>query len=252
MTVLYCVVQTPPSVDLPPGGLPGAGAPRALPLKGGLTAIVATLPDRDYSEDAVSAKLRDMAWVSSAALGHEQLLEHVMRTASAVLPMKLLTLFSGDDRLVQDLTRQRKRLERAAAQVAGCDEYGLRLVALDGSAEPPQGAGVSKPASGTAFLERKKQVRDVAREQASRRAAYAADVFDGLSGVSRDAVARPLQADDAERPLLDAAFLVARDEQQHFGAAAEALAARAADAHCLFKLTGPWPPYHFVQVDDAS
>ena len=252
MTVLYCLIQSAAPAAPPSGGLPGAERPRMLSLSGGLTAIVGTLPDDAYAPDVVNEKLRDMDWVSKAALGHEQLLEAVMRTADAVLPMKLLTLFSGDDRLVKDLAKQRVRLTRAAARVAGCDEYGLRIVAIDAGAEPAQGASPGRPSSGTAFLERKKQVRDDAREQAARRAAFAADAFDGLSDVSRGSVARAVQADDAERPLLDAAFLVARDEQVDFGRAADALAARAAGAHCLFKLTGPWPPYHFVQVDDAS
>jgi hypothetical protein len=249
VTVLYCVVQAPASVDVPSGGLPGAEAPRVLPLSGGLTAIVATLPDRDYAPEVVNDKLRDMDWVAKAAVGHEQLLEAVMRSATAILPMKLLTLFSGDDRLLKDLAKQRARLTRAAAHVAGCEEYGLRIVALDAEAAAGE---AGRPASGTAFLERKKQARDDARAQAAGRAAFAREAFETLAGASRDAVSRPVLADDAERPLLDGAFLVAADQKAAFGRAADALGARAGREHCVFKLTGPWPPYHFVQVDRAS
>lgn len=251
MTVLYCVVQAPASIDVPPGGLPGAEAARALSLSGGLTAIVATLPDDEYAPEAVEAKLGDMDWVANAALGHQTLLEGVMPLAAAVLPMKLLTLFSGDDRLLTDLRSERARLARAAARVAGCEEYGLRIVALDG-APPAAASAPDRPASGTAFLERKKQARDEARDQAARRATFAHEVFEALARASRDAVSRPVQNDDLERPLLDAAFLVAVDQRGAFGRAADALGARAAAEHCLFKLTGPWPPYHFVGMDDAS
>lgn len=251
MTVLYCLIHTDGAATLPPGGLPGAERPRALALPGGLTAIVATVPDDTYAPDVVNARLRDMDWIAKAALGHEQLIESVMRSADAVLPMKLLTLFSGDERLVKDLSKQRARLERAAANVAGCEEYGLRIVALDG---PPAGSaesGFARPSSGTAFLQHKKQVRDDARDQAARRGVFARDAFDALAAACRDAVSRPVQGDDVERPLIDAAFLVAKDERGAFGRAAESLGARAAAEHCVFKLTGPWPPYHFVQVDHA-
>lgn len=249
MTVLYCLIQAREPLTLPPGGLPGAEPPRALPAAGSLTAIVATLPDRDYAPDVVNDKLRDMDWVAKAAVGHEQLLEAVMQSATAILPMKLLTLFSGDDRLLKDLATQRARLTRAAAHVAGCEEYGLRIVALDAE---PAAAEAARPASGTAFLERKKRARDDTRAQAARRAAFAREAFEALAGASRDAVSRPVLADDVERPLLDAAFLVAADQKAAFGRAADALGARAAGEHCVFKLTGPWPPYHFVQVDRAS
>ena len=250
MTVLYCVVRASAPLDLPHGGLPGAEAPRQLSLPGGLVAVVASLSDTEYSPGAVEARLRDMDWVSKAALGHEQLLEAIMRSARAVVPMKLLTLFSSDERVLADLAKQRKRLERAAAAVEGCEEYGLRVVALD-SAQGAE-AGIARAPSGTAFLERKKQMRDTAREQASRRAAFAREAFETLAAASRDAVSRPIQSDDVERPLVDAAFLVGADERQAFGRAADALRARASIEHCLFKLTGPWPPYHFVQMDHAS
>ena len=249
MTVLYCLADIDPGAALPPGGLPGAARARALAVPGGLTAIVATLPDAEYTPEIVNQHLRDMDWVSKAALGHQQLLEAVMRMSAAVLPMKLLTLFSGDERLLKDLAAQRRTITRAAARVRGCDEYGLRIVARDAA---PAAQASGKPSSGTAFLERKKQARDESREQAARRAVFAREAFETLTNVSRDAVSRPVQQDEVERPLLDAAFLVARDEQAAFGRAAEALGARANAEFCLFKLTGPWPPYHFVQMSHAS
>jgi hypothetical protein len=144
VTVLYWLGQTDNPRTLPPGGLPGAGPARALALPYGLTAIVATLPQGLYSLDAVNEKMRDMDWVSMAALGHEQLLESVMRSSRALLPMKLLTLFSGDDRLIKDLAKQRRMLARAATHVAGCEEYGLRLFALEGGPEP---ASAARPSS---------------------------------------------------------------------------------------------------------
>ena len=211
--------------------------------------MAATLPDTEYSADAVNQKLRDIDWVSKAAIGHEQLLERLMPTSRALLPMKLLTLFSSDERMVKDLAKQRKLLARAAAHVAGCEEYGLRIFALDAAAEPPAGGAA---ASGTAFLERKKLVRDQARERAAARAQFAREAYEALAATARDAVMRPLESDEIERPLLDAAFLVAAGEKPGFGQASERLKAGAAEAHCSFKLTGPWPPYHFVQVEHAS
>ncbi|MDQ3070847.1 MAG: GvpL/GvpF family gas vesicle protein, partial [Acidobacteriota bacterium] len=167
MTVLYCLVQSSrTAVSAPAGGLPGAGRPRAVPLEGGLTAIVATLPDHLYAPDVVNEKLRDMNWVSEAAIGHEGVLETIMKTGATVLPMKLLTLFSGDARMTSELARQRKALLAAATRVAGCEEYGLRVAPIDAS---PAARAADRPASGLAFLERKKQVRDDARERSALR-----------------------------------------------------------------------------------
>ena len=247
MTVLYCLVHSDNPVTAPrASGLPGAGAARAVPLDGGLTAIVATL---DITPEAINARLADVDWVSQAAIGHEALIESVMQSAATVLPMKLLTLFSSDARLVKDLAAQRKRLAQAAAHVAGCREYGLRIVAAgpDGVTET-----AARPSSGLAFLEQKKQARDATRDRASRRAAFARDAFESLAGAARDAVQRPIAADEIERPLLDAAFLVGPRDTAAFATASDRLAASAEAAHCAFRLTGPWPAYHFVQVTNAG
>jgi hypothetical protein len=245
VTVLYCVVQADAIPAPPSGGLPEAGAPRALSIGGSLYAIAATVSDKAYAQDVIDAKLRDVDWVSQAAIGHEALIEAVMASAPTVLPMKLLTLFSSDERLAKDLKARRKPLERAAARVAGCREYGLRVVAMGAPADTPGEPG-DRPSSGLAFLERKKQVRDVARDRASARLDFAREAYTALAAAARDAVQRPVVADEAERPLLDAAFLVAPENTAAFARASEDLAARAAQAHCVFTLTGPWPAYHFV------
>ncbi|MDQ3171180.1 MAG: GvpL/GvpF family gas vesicle protein [Acidobacteriota bacterium] len=248
MTVLYCLVHSETPVTAPPGqGLPGAGPARAVLLDGGLTAIVSTI---EMTPDAVNAKLADVDWVSKAAIGHEALIESVMQPAATVLPMKLLTLFSGDARLVKDLASQRKTLVKAAARVAGCREYGLRVVAAGPAGAETEPAG--RPSSGLAFLERKKQARDATRDRGARRAAFARDAFESLAGAARDAVQRPVAADEIERPLLDAAFLVAPENTAAFAEASERLSAEAEEAHCAFRLTGPWPAYHFVQVENAG
>lgn len=245
MTALYCVIDTEKAPTLPADGLPGAAPPRALAIAGGLTAIVATVPDEEYAPEAVEAKLRDMDWVSRAALGHERVIEAAMQDAIAVLPMKLLTLFSGDARVMTDLARRRARLAKAAARVAHCQEYGLRITAR--SDEAPRASG-ERPSSGLAFLERKKQVRDAARERAADQVTFAREAWEALSGAARDAVQRPAAADADERPLLDAAFLVGPEDRQAFAVASERLSEAAEAAGCVMTLTGPWPPYHFVQA----
>ena len=256
MTVLYCVIQSDRAPGAFPGtvpGLPGAAPPRVLPLAGGLAAVVATLPDDEYDPESVNAKLRDMEWVSRAAIGHEQVIDAMMAAAPAVLPMKLLTLFSSDARLTADLKTRRPKLSKAAARVSGCQEFGLRVTpagpaggpASDDDAKP---AAADRPPSGLAFLERKKAARDQSRERAGRQAAFAREAWEALAGAARDAVQRPIAGDAIERPLLDAAFLVGAGERDAFARASERLAAAAGAAGCAVTLTGPWPPYHFVQA----
>jgi hypothetical protein len=47
--------------------------------------------------------------------------------------------------------------------------------------------------------------------------------------------------------LLDAAFLVPEDRAAAFESVVARCAERLADRACEVTLTGPWPPYHFIE-----
>ena len=113
------------------------GAPRAVEIARGLYAIVADAPASRYNQTVIERHLTDLDWVSRAAVAHEAVVEHFI-DARAVLPMKLFTIFSNDDRAVAHLQRERLRLSVAARRVAGQHEWGVRVL-LDSSravAEP--------------------------------------------------------------------------------------------------------------------
>ncbi len=60
----------------------------------------------------------------------------------------------------------------------------------------------------------------------------------------------PLRADRSTGVVMTAAFLVERDLWDQFAAEVDAQAERALGA--TFSLTGPWPPYDFVQMQFGS
>lgn len=60
----------------------------------------------------------------------------------------------------------------------------------------------------------------------------------------------PLRADRSTGVVMTAAFLVERDLWDQFAAEVDAQAKRALGA--TFSLTGPWPPYDFVQMQFGS
>ena len=60
----------------------------------------------------------------------------------------------------------------------------------------------------------------------------------------------PLRADKSAGVVMTAAFLVEQDQWEQFKAEVDALAQRSAGV--TFALTGPWPPYDFVQMQLGS
>jgi hypothetical protein len=243
-TYVYGLLErkTRPAVDRAPSGPPGLGPLRALPVRDGLWLLAATAPLARYGADAIERGLQDLDWVSRCALGHERVVESFL-TAGTLLPMKLFTLFTGDAAALERSRGDAPRVARLLRRLRGKAEWGVRLRRTGQAAAPRTAAGAAR--SGREFLQRKLQERVVRRETAAGDGRAADRVFRELKRHAAAAVRKPL-ADEAGRLLLDAVFLATKTGA---GVLRREVAARAravrADGLELV-LTGPWPPYHFL------
>jgi Gas vesicle synthesis protein GvpL/GvpF len=253
-TYLYCLVRDSrePPLDTAPPGLAGFASPRTLAAVDDLWLVAADAPLPEYASETIQDRLSDLSWVSACALAHEAVVEH-FASAAAVLPMKLFTLFSSDERALAHVRDNREELSRALDRVAGSVEWGVR-VRLDETrareilADEAREAA-SRSSAGTSFLLRKKLEQDATRSLAGRLRAEMEEVFAELSEGAAEAIRRePATPPEAGgRLLLDAAFLVPSQSRADFEALVERCASRLAPRGCEVTLTGPWPPYHFVE-----
>lgn len=256
-TYVYCLLRdpAPPDPAGAPAGLPGAAPPRLLALDpeadpGGsangdpLWLVVADVPLPEYGEAAIGARLEDLSWVSERALAHEALVEH-FAGAGALVPLKLFTLFAGDERAKAHFARELPGLRPALERVAGRVEWGVRVRHDPSrSAGESEGDGADRPASGRDFLLRKRAQRDAARRAPAAARQAAEEAYRDLA--ERAVEARRREPEAGTPLVLDAAFLVDRVDRECFVDAVDAAARRLDEAACELTLTGPWPPYNFV------
>src|SRR5438034_5739949 len=115
---VYCVIasQRAPRRRRATRGLPGTGPVRLLDAGGGLYIVVADAPLKQYGEDAINRGLADLEWVSRAAVAHERVIES-FNGAAAILPMKLFTIFTNDERALAHVAAERKRLDALVKRV---------------------------------------------------------------------------------------------------------------------------------------
>jgi len=256
-TYLYCLVRSArePSLRAAPAGLPGAGRPRAIDAGGGLWLVVADAPLQRYGEKPIERGLRDLAWVSSVAVPHEAVVEHVAKSGT-VVPMKLFTLFRSDTRALEHVAKRRKRIDRVVERIEGREEWGLRdlldeTAALRRARDDAQ--AVAPGAPGAAFLLRKKKEHDLAREVIEHARDRADGLFELLAVQADDARRRPPPPGEiGKRVLLDAAFLLQRKKAKAFQTKVRAEAKKLADRDYQLTLTGPWPAYTFVSDPEAQ
>jgi hypothetical protein len=250
-TYVYCLVRSleAPSLDGAPEGMPGTSGLRLIPVEDGFWLAATDAPLSSYGSEEIERRLPDLDWVSERALAHEAVVEH-FASLGTVLPMKLFTLFHGDERAAAQIRERREEIGRVLDRIAGRVEWGVRVHFREDEARRQALASAQdgpRPASGTSFLQRKKAEKESARDLAGKVRIEAQSAYDELARHAVEAQRRePAPGEAGARLLLDAAFLVPSGDGEDFETAVRHQAERLAGHSCEVTLTGPWPPYNFL------
>lgn len=224
---LYGIVGFPPPLRWRIQGL--AGNPVFLVTHGDLAAVVSRSPVRPWPPDAVHLSR------------HEAVVEEVMG-CRAILPVRFNTILAADQGIFMLLEERAREFRASLERVAGKVEMGLRVLwepPRETEASDAQEAGA--PGPGTQYLRRKLTEE---RRSARTRAAGERLIQELHPRFHSLAVESRLQRFLTDRLLLSGAYLV---ERYRVGPFQEAVAkAREELSRLRFLLTGPWPPYHFV------
>ncbi|KXK60675.1 hypothetical protein AWW66_17485 [Micromonospora rosaria] len=234
-----------------PGTLAGivgiAGTPvRAVPAAG-LVAVVSDAPLTEYGEEALRRNLEDLTWLEQTARAHHAVVAALSR-AAVVVPARLATVHSDDDRVTRVLVERRDEFAGTLARLADRDEWGVKGYVVPGppppAAEPTGGGG----GAGAAYL-RRRRAQLTAREEGQQIAADAAaavhTALAGYAAAARRHAPQDRRLSGASTAMaLNGAYLVDRDRVDHFADLVRGLADR--HPQLRLELTGPWPPYSFV------
>src|ERR1700674_3963301 len=115
---VYCVIsaKTRPRLSRAASGLPGTSPVRLLDVERGLWVAVADAPLSRYGEATINR-----------GLAHEDVIESFIGE-TAVLPMKLFTIFTSDARALEHIAAQRTRIAGLVKRVGNHQEWGVRVV----------------------------------------------------------------------------------------------------------------------------
>jgi hypothetical protein len=242
-TYVYCLVQSakPPSLRGVPASVPGAGKPRLLAIDRGIWAVVADAPLERFTGEQLQQDMQDVEALSRHAVAHAAVIEFFFRRA-AVIPLKLFTLFSTDEKVLAHVRGQLATLTRLFAALRGFEEWGVRVIAGDAEAESARALS-----SGHDYLQVKKRLN--AHTAAPPRATIRTidNALRSLGSLAAKTRKETLPAAGRGRPYAAAAsFLVAARRREMWKKQAAKLAAALSGQGHRLEMSGPWPPYHFV------
>jgi hypothetical protein len=240
---VYGIAEADPALER----MPGVGTI----CRGSLAALVREVPLEEFDEAVLPERLNDREWLERNARAHEDVLESAA-AVTTVVPLRFGTIYRHPDQVAQMLDERAEELATTLERVRGHVEFGVKVWAnldaiagsLDASAGDPAAGG-----QGAAYLQRRRQEQERARELAALCVDLAGEAHARLSAVAADAVAnRPQPAEltgRSEAMLLNGAYLVAEGDDRLRGEV-ERLAAGHAELGIEYELTGPWPPHNFT------
>jgi hypothetical protein len=220
------------------------GAPPALLHHHGLVAVVSTVPEADFCEEALKAHLEDLDWLAATARAHQGVVD-ALTTVTTPLPLRLATVFRDDSALRTMIESREDDFRRLLDRLHDRVEWGVKVYLEPEPAEAEPAA--ARPASGRDYL-RSRRARSHAQEEKWQRAErFAGSLHERLAERAEDFRLHPPQnsalSGATGQNVLNAAYLVPRAHSEEFVELVDRTKDEAPGIRV--ELTGPWAAYSF-------
>ncbi|MFI9645258.1 GvpL/GvpF family gas vesicle protein [Streptomyces sp. NPDC052040] len=238
-----------------PAGVAGV-PPRQLP-HGGLIAIVGTVPEEDFAEEPLRARLEDLDWLTATARAHQGVID-ALTSVTTPLPLRLATVFRDDSGVRAMLEEREQDFHRALDRLEGRVEWGVKVYAEAERTEQKdratESAAAGKAASGRDYLRQRRLRHHAQEEMRATVDRFAGQLHDTLSGCAEDSLLHapqnPALSGVSARNVLNAAYLVPRSDSESFVERVER--EKSGIPGVRVELTGPWAAYSFSAVEGRS
>ncbi len=184
-------------------------------------------------------------------LAHERVNETVMREYT-VIPMSFGTIFKTREDIVELLRSAAEAFGDVLNKMQNKLEFGLKVLwdrdqaIREVEADDEDISRLKKEISsqkGPTYFARMQYGRLIDSALHARSERYVADILEQLREVS---VASRINKPIGDKMIMNAAFLISRDQEAAFDTKVKSIAGRF--DKLTFKYTGPWPPYNFVNI----
>lgn len=263
---VYAIVAHDDFPVLPETGIDPA-RPVELMAVANVQAVISRVRNELFNEESVRAGLQNKTWLAAHVLAHQGVMDWLVSTGAAVIPMRFCTLYPDAGALKTSLARHDRALQAELDRLQGKQEWGvkqsvnlslLQKAIAEGNAglagvemdeaiarQRKQIAGMS---TGAAYLLQKRLTTLIAERAQSVAFAIADDTLRRLTEAAEAAVTSDLPQDQPD-VCLNAAFLVETARYAEFHTELERLAETYATVGVHYELIGPWPAHHFLHLD---
>ena len=236
---VYCIIESSEPLRFGPIGV------------GADPSDVYTVHYKNLAAVVSDAPLEVLDSTRENVLAHERVNETVMHEHT-VIPMSFGTIFKTREDIVELLRSAAEAFGDVLNKMQNKLEFGLKVLwdrdqaVREVEHEDEDISRLKKEISGQkgpTYFARMQYGRLIDSALQSRSERYVAEILEQLRDVS---VASRINKPIGDKMIMNAAFLIARDQETAFDAKVKMIATRF--DRLTFKYTGPWPPYNFVNI----
>jgi hypothetical protein len=236
---VYCIIESADPLRFGPIGI------------GADPSDVYTVHYRNLAAVVSDAPLEVLDSTRENVLAHERVNETVMREHT-VIPMSFGTIFKTREDIVELLRSAAEAFGDVLNKMQNKLEFGLKVLwdrdqaVREVEQDDEDISRLKKEISGQkgpTYFARMQYGRLIDSALQARSERYVADILEQLREVS---VASRINKPIGDKMIMNAAFLISRDQETAFDAKVKSIAGRF--DKLTFKYTGPWPPYNFVNI----
>lgn len=226
---------------------------------GSLVAYATYVSEKEFGQQAFEKNLKNIDWVKNKALIHQQLVDEVFQQVT-IIPLKFGSVFTSEEQLIASIKPKINHYLAILDQIEGKSEWSLKLyfdkdkldAALQKSDEMQQVQNTIANASpGKQFLLKKsleKQKKELLKVTLNR---YRKEAYAGFKNLMQECKVKDNQSQEMtgnpDQMILNVVGLQSNKDT-------------AENLQQIFKekytfpegiyssLTGPWPPYNFLQI----
>lgn len=235
-----------------------AGAPPKLLAHHGLVAVVSTVPEADFAEEALRDRLEDLDWLTVTARAHQAVID-ALTAVTTPLPLRLATVFRDDSGVRVMMEEREDDFRRALDRLEGRVEWGVKVYleketseteAAGGTGSPSASAQAEAPVTtGRDYLRQRRRRARTNEDRWQNAERFADQLHRTLSGHAEDSRLHPPQNSElsgaAGLNVLNAAYLVPRADSEQFVELVDRTKDEASGLRV--ELTGPWAVYSFAE-----
>lgn len=217
----------------------------------GLGVVVSEVDLDEFGEEGLRRNLEDLRWLESVAVAHDRV-ARLLAERAPTAPLRLATVFLGEDSLRARLSEWRHDAEDALDRIDGRSEWSVKVYVDPATvAAEPEEATTAGSGAGRAYLMRRRAATQQREAAAAEDARVADEVHEALAAVAVAGRRLPPQdrqlAGHTGEMVLNGTYLVDDTAIGAFRAAVD----RLAEAHPRVRVEvgGPWPPYSFAGLE---